>query len=66
MSSRKVFGSREKRLEDPALLRGKGRFVDDILLPGLTQAAFLRSPHGHALIKAISKDAALAVPGVRL
>ena len=64
MSSRKVFGSRAKRLEDPALLRGKGRFVDDILLPGLTQAAFLRSPHGHALIKAINKDAALAVPGV--
>jgi carbon-monoxide dehydrogenase large subunit len=64
VSSRKVFGSRANRLEDPALLRGNGRFVDDILIPGLSQAAFLRSPHGHALIKSINKDVALAVPGV--
>ena len=64
MSSRKVFGSRAKRLEDPALLRGNGRFVDDILLPGLNHAAFLRSPHGHALIKGVVKDHAMAVPGV--
>ena len=39
-----MFGERIKRIEDPALLRGVGRFTDDIHLPGLAEAAFLRSP----------------------
>ncbi len=59
-----VIGSRITRLEDEPLLRGKGRFVDDIALPGVWHAAFVRSPHPHALIKGVDKDAALAVPGV--
>src|SRR4051794_1903059 len=59
-----TIGSRITRLEDEPLLRGRGRFVDDIALPGVWHAAFLRSPHPHALIKSIDKDAALAVPGV--
>lgn len=59
-----LIGSRITRLEDEPLLRGKGRFVDDIALPGVWHAAFVRSPHPHALIKGIDKDAALAVPGV--
>jgi carbon-monoxide dehydrogenase large subunit len=63
--SGQVFGSRAKRLEDPALLTGRSRFVDDIRLPGIGHAAFLRSPHAHALIRGIDKSAALAVPGVR-
>lgn len=63
MSSR-TFGQSVKRLEDPDLLRGKGRFVDDISLPGMLEAAFVRSPHAHASIRSIDKTAALALPGV--
>ena len=65
MSSRKVFGSRAKRLEDPALLTGRARFIDDIRFPGLAHAAFVRSPHAHALIRNVDKDPALSLPGVR-
>ncbi len=64
LSQTSIIGSRITRLEDEPLLRGKGRFVDDIALPGVWHAAFVRSPHPHALIKGIDKDAALAVPGV--
>src|SRR5262245_38522416 len=59
-----IIGSRITRLEDEPLLRGRGRFVDDIALPGLWHAAFVRSPHPHALIKGIDTSAALALPGV--
>ena len=62
---RSLIGSRIPRLEDEALLRGKGRFVDDIAVPDVLHASFVRSPHAHALIRAIAKDAALAHPGVQ-
>ena len=52
------------RLEDEALLTGKGRFVDDIASPGVLHAAFVRSPHPHALISRIDAGAALAMAGV--
>jgi carbon-monoxide dehydrogenase large subunit len=60
----KTFGRSTPRLEDPALLRGKGQFVDDIRLPGTLHAAFVRSPHAHAAIGGIDAAAALAAPGV--
>ena len=60
-----TFGVSVTRLEDADLLRGKGRFVDDVELPGLLEAAFVRSQFGHAAIRAIDTRAALAVPGVR-
>jgi carbon-monoxide dehydrogenase large subunit len=60
----KLFGARVKRLEDPALLTGRGRYVDDIRLPGALHAAFVRSPHPHARIRGIDKTPALAMPGV--
>jgi carbon-monoxide dehydrogenase large subunit len=60
----KVFGNRVRRVEDPALLRGKGRFVDDIKLPEMLHAAFVRSPHAHAMLKSVDAGAALALPGV--
>ncbi|HMI96116.1 MAG TPA: xanthine dehydrogenase family protein molybdopterin-binding subunit [Micropepsaceae bacterium] len=60
----RTFGNRVGRLEDPALLTGKGRFVDDIRFPSLAHAAFVRSPQGHAAILSIDTKAALAVPGV--
>jgi carbon-monoxide dehydrogenase large subunit len=58
------FGARVKRLEDPALLTGRGRFVDDVKLPGALEACFVRSPHAHARIRAIDTSAARAAPGV--
>ncbi len=61
--SAKVFGKRVGRLEDEDLLRGRGRFIDDVRLPGMLHAAFVRSPHGHAAIRSIDKSAALAHPG---
>ena len=60
----KWFGARVLRKEDPALLTGKGRYVDDIKLPGMLHAAVLRSPHPHAGIRGIDKTRALALPGV--
>ncbi len=60
----KHFGARVTRLEDPALLAGRGRFVDDLKLPGLLQACFVRSPHAHAMVRGIDGKPALAMPGV--
>src|SRR5688500_12656773 len=59
-----LIGARITRLEDEPLLRGEGRFVDDIALPGLLHVAFVRSPHPHALIRGIDAAAALAFEGV--
>ena len=59
-----MIGERVKRIEDPALLRGQAVFVDDIHLAGLLQAAFVRSPHPHALLRSIDTTAAKAFPGV--
>ena len=60
----KFFGAAVKRREDPRFLRGEGRFIDDVILPGLLHAAFLRSPHAHARIVRIDTAAAAAAPGV--
>jgi aerobic carbon-monoxide dehydrogenase large subunit len=60
----KHFGARVKRLEDPALLAGRGRFVDDVKLPGVLHACFVRSPYGHARLHAIDVKAAMVMPGV--
>jgi len=57
-------GARVKRVEDPRLLRGQGRYVDDITLPRMLHVAFVRSPHAHAKIVTIDPDAAAALPGV--
>src|SRR5712692_395151 len=60
----KYFGASVRRKEDPRYLRGEGRFVDDIKLPGLLHVAFVRSPHAHARIAAIRPEAARRLPGV--
>lgn len=60
----RLIGAQVQRLEDPRLLTGKGRYVDDIALPGMLQAAFLRSAHAHARINSIDVTAARAMPGV--
>src|SRR4029077_4603061 len=59
-----LIGARIPRLEDKPLLTGKGRFIDDIAVPGMLHAAFVRSPHPHAAVHAINAEDALAVPGV--
>jgi carbon-monoxide dehydrogenase large subunit len=60
----KYFGAAVKRREDPRFLRGEARYVDDVKLPGMLHAAFLRSPHAHARIAAIRTEAARPMPGV--
>ena len=59
------FGQPIRRIEDPALLTGNGRFADDIHFPDMLQAAFVRSPFSHALVKSIDTSVARAQPGVR-
>lgn len=53
-----------KRVEDKRFLTGKGQYTDDIVLPNMTHAYIVRSPHAHAIIKSIDASAALAHPGV--
>jgi aerobic carbon-monoxide dehydrogenase large subunit len=60
----KYFGAAVRRREDPRFLRGDGRFVDDVVLPGLLHAAFLRSPHAHARLIRLNADPARTMPGV--
>ena len=59
-----MIGQRVKRTEDPALLTGTARFVDDLHLPDMLQAAFVRSPYPHAAIRGIDTERALAIDGV--
>ncbi len=54
-----------RRVEDPRLLKGNGRYTDDIQLPGMLWGAILRSPHAAAAIGGINTEAALALPGVK-
>jgi carbon-monoxide dehydrogenase large subunit len=60
----RYFGAAVRRREDPRFLRGEGRFVDDVTLPGLLHAACLRSPHAHARIRSIDTARARSMPGV--
>lgn len=60
----KWVGRPVRRLEDQRLLRGAGRFVDDISLPGLLHAVFVRSQQAHAKIKNIDATLARTLPGV--
>ena len=59
-----AIGQGVPRFEDPRLLRGGGKYVDDITLPGMAFGHVLRSPHAHARIKSIDTTAAQAAPGV--
>jgi carbon-monoxide dehydrogenase large subunit len=60
------IGQPVAREEDPYLVRGAGRYVDDVQVAGQARAYVLRSPHSHARIVSISTDAAKAMPGVLL
>src|SRR6267154_6111886 len=58
------IGQPVPRSEDPRLLRGQGRFTDDVALPGQAHAVMVRSRHAHGVIRAIDVAAARALPGV--
>jgi carbon-monoxide dehydrogenase large subunit len=60
----RYFGAEVRRVEDPKLLTGRGRYIDDISLPGALQAVFVRSPHAHARIRSIDSSSAKSMPGV--
>src|SRR5258707_11526994 len=60
------LGQAVPRSEDPRLLRGGGRYTDDVVLARMAHAAILRSPHAHARIRRLDTAKALAAPGVQL
>ena len=60
----RIVGQRVRRIEDEALLRGAGRYLDDIKLPGTLHVAFVRSPHAHALVRSIDFSEARAIDGI--
>jgi len=64
MAVSQYVGARVKRIEDPKLIRGEGAYLDDLRLAGMLHAVFIRSPHGHARIRAINLWRARAHPGV--
>src|SRR5947199_8418053 len=57
-------GASLKRLDDPRLLTGRGRYVDDVTLPRMVHAAFVRSVHAHARLVRLDVDRARRAPGV--
>ena len=59
-----ALGQAVPRTEDPRLLTGRGRYIDDFVLPRLAHACVLRSPHAHARIHSIDVRAAQQIPGV--
>src|SRR6201997_2771064 len=64
IAAERYTGSSIKRSEDPLILTGAGRYVDDIKLPGMLHAAFVRSPMAHARVLSVEIEAARALPGV--
>jgi len=64
IAAERYTGASIKRSEDPRILTGGGRYVDDIKLPGMLHAAFVRSPLPHARVAAVDVTAAQALPGV--
>jgi len=64
ITAERYTGASVKRSEDPRILTGAGRYVDDIKLPGMLHAAFVRSPLAHARVLSADVSAARALPGV--
>src|SRR5215467_5738423 len=64
IAAERYTGASIKRSEDQRILTGAGRYVDDIKLPGMLHAAFVRSPLAHARVVSLDASAARALPGV--
>jgi CO/xanthine dehydrogenase Mo-binding subunit len=62
----RYVGRSVPRLEDPELLSGRARYLDDVQLPGALEVAFVRSPYAHARLVGIRADAARTHDGVAL
>jgi aerobic carbon-monoxide dehydrogenase large subunit len=60
----RFVGTKVARVEDPRLLTGTGSYVDDVVVPGMLHAHFVRSPYAHAVITGIDVEAARRHPGV--
>src|SRR4051812_32453407 len=60
----RYFGAEVRRVEDPRLITGQGRYLDDLKVPGVAHAAFVRSGHAHARILRIDCNVAREMPGV--
>src|SRR5215468_9436040 len=65
LSGARFIGQRLPRKEDARLLTGRGTFVDDVIVPGMLHAAFVRSPIARGRIVSIDAEAARALPGLR-
>jgi CO/xanthine dehydrogenase Mo-binding subunit len=63
-SAARWVGQSVKRREDPRLLAGRGRYVDDVVMPGMLHAAFVRSPVARGTVRGIGTSAAAGLPGV--
>src|SRR5947208_15939715 len=59
-----VMGARMKRVEDPRMITGAAKYLDDLKLPGMAYVTVLRSPYAHARINRIDTSKAAAHPGV--
>src|SRR3974390_3342759 len=64
VSEKFAIGQSVPRVEDPQLLRGKGRYTDDVSLPGQAYMAMVRSSVAHGTIRSIDMEAARKMPGV--
>src|SRR3977135_647358 len=64
LDDRFAIGQPVPRSEDPVLLRGEGRYSDEVSLPGQAYAVMVRSHHAHGVIRRIDTATARAMPGV--
>ena len=65
MTECRGLGHSVLRKEDPRFIRGRGRYIDDIKLPGMLYLDIVRSPYAHATIKSINAEKALATDRCR-
>jgi carbon-monoxide dehydrogenase large subunit len=63
-TSKKWVGQALRRKEDPRMITGRGRYVDDMVVPGMLFMAVVRSPEAHAKIVSTDASAARALPGI--
>ena len=64
-SSGSILGNAVLRLEDPTLLTGTGKYLDDLVEPGMLHVAFVRSMVAHGVLDGVDVSEAEAMPGVR-
>ena len=64
-SSGSILGHAVLRLEDPTLLTGAGKYLDDLVEPGMLHVAFVRSMVAHGVLNGVDVSDAEAMPGVR-